>query len=145
MQPILVPSTQPVAGYTASRRLALLAANDKSNTEVLRMTRGIEVVGFKVTVSPDALPGATRTATVDDIDIRVESQDLRLTRDASEDNDVDTFADAAALSLPLRYINAILKGSPDITVQARWKSANHAAVFGNCLVTVSVLYNWEKQ
>jgi hypothetical protein len=81
-------------------------------------------------------------ATEEDIEIRLDSPDFRPTRDLSDADTDETYVDARSLSLPWRYLQAHMPGSPDITVQARWK--NYLAGtprYNDCYVSVTLLYN----
>lgn len=143
MQPVLVSSTQPVAAKTGGVKVALVGNERESAAERMRFNRSVQIVGLVVTVSPAGLPvPGRRDATAADIEVRLEATNAnhRLTYDLSNDGNAEPFVDAAAMSLPVRYILDTIKGAPDVTVQARWKTAA-ANVFNDCVVSFAMLYN----
>lgn len=142
MNATLVSQTAPMAGMTGGITLALAAANAESPSERLRFSRPVEIVACVVTVSPTSAVGALRDASINDLELRLEGTDIRPTRDLSDDGDGSTFVDARSMTLPLRYLGVKMPGSPDVNVQVRWKSPNHAAIFNDCLVSVVLLFNF---
>lgn len=144
MPDLVIPAAIPAAPFVGTRKLVLTAAADQTTPVKMRFSRGITVIAAVVTVSRTGTPTQGHVeATLADVELRVESPDLRLTRDVSDDNDSDAFADATAVAFPAKYTFATLTGSPDVIIQARWKSPDHANLFNDCIVTVSLQYRWE--
>ena len=144
--PQLISDTKPSASHTAEVHIALAGTVNEAPSKRIGLPRQVQLVALKITLSPNGVPGVgLRRPTLDDVMVRIESQDLPLTRTDDSDESVgyDKYVTASALDLSNRYIFADLGRVPDITVQVRWKNVdNTVPIFEDTIVSVAALYNY---
>lgn len=143
-QSVLVPSTTPVAERTAEAHLTLSGSSNESPSKRIHFSRGVTIVGVKVSISPSTKPPAgRRVPTLNDVLVRLDASDLpNLTKTDDDDTTYEKYSSASAVDLSTRYMMAELPGAPDITVRARWKCAdNSTAIFEDSVISVALLYN----
>lgn len=140
MQHPLIAQTHPQARQTAEAHLLLGGGTEESDSKRIRFTRGVELVGVKVSISTDGVPVAgRRRPSLDDLLIRLDSTELPLIK-SEDDEGYDKYVSASAIDITARYLMAELPGSPDITVRARWKSVG--TVFEDSIISIALLYNY---
>lgn len=141
MQP-LIAQTHPQARNTAEAHLLLSGSVDESEPKRIRYTRGVELVGVKISISCDGPPaGGRRRPTLDDLLVRIDSTELPIIK-ASDEEGYDKYVSATAIDISSRYLMAQLPGSPDITVQVRWKNEdNTVPIFEDSIISIALLYN----
>lgn len=141
MRNFLISDTLPAASRTAEVHLVLSGAGTESPARRMPLARAVTLVAVKVSVSANGVPaGGRRRPTLDDVMLRIESHDLPLTK-ADDESGFDKYVSASALDASARYLLAELGGSPDVTIQARWKNQdNSTPIYEDSIVSVALLY-----